>query len=324
MHRLVRTLQPWTRLTLLALTLLVTGCDASNNNQEPTPTLEPPAPGDGFQMAMSTTVEPGSEAWICSVYPIPITETAPVHSVEFIQNEGMHHMTLSTTGVNGPEIEYGLHDCNVLYEQMMDSFTMIFGSQSTDYGDMILPDGIAASLPPDIDIVHEVHFINTTDEPIELYSVVNAYTIPEDEVVAGIWGGQVRDETIHIPANSQHTEWTRCLMNREVDVLFLASHTHDLGVEFTIAPYDGTTVGDVFYRNTDLHDPMIVQYDPPMPLPVGQGFEYTCTWDNPRDEPIEYGTSTLDEMCNLALVHTPMDILAKCEVVETSDGVLWE
>ena len=82
-------------------------------------------------------------------------------------------------------------------------------------------------------------------------------------------------------------------------------------------------MGEVFYRNTDLHDPMIVQYDPPMQLPAGQGFEYTCTWDNPRDEPVEYGTSALNEMCNLALVHTPFSMSAECEVVETSDGVLW-
>jgi hypothetical protein len=28
-------------------------------------------------------------------------------------------------------------------------------------------------------------------------------------------------------------------------------------------------------------------------------------------------------MCNLAVVHTLCDLSAQCEVVETSDGVLW-
>ena len=304
--------------------LLVLGLGCSSTEQESVPSLDPPAQGEGFQMSLDYTVPPGTEAWVCSVYPIPIWEDAPVHSVEFIQNPGMHHMTLSTTGIGGAEIEPGMYDCPDLYEAHMDSFTMIFGSQGDDHDVMTLPDGIAATLPPDITIIHEVHYINTTDEAVDLYSRVNAYTIPEEEVEAGIWGGQVRDETIEIPAESEHTEWTRCVMNRAVDMLFLASHTHDLGVEFTIAPYDGSEVGEVFYRNTDLHDPMIVQYDPPMHLDVGQGFEYTCTWRNPRSEPVVYGTTTLDEMCNLAVVHTPMDILAKCEVVETSDGVLWE
>ncbi|MDP6934647.1 MAG: hypothetical protein QGG40_17125, partial [Myxococcota bacterium] len=121
-----------------------------------------------------------------------------------------------------------------------------------------------------------------------------------------------------------HTEWTRCLMNEDVDVLFLASHTHQLGVEFTIAPYDGETVGEVFYRNTDWHDPMIVQYETPMPVAAGTGFEYTCTWQNDSAEEINYGLTSLDEMCNMTMVHTPFSMSAQCEVVESSDGELWE
>jgi len=108
-----------------------------------------------------------------------------------------------------------------------------------------------------------------------------------------------------------------------VEVLFLASHTHELGIEFTVAPFDGTTTGDIFYTNDDWHDPKIIQYDPPLVIPAGQGFEYACTWRNDRDEDVSYGLESTDEMCNLAIVHTPMDLNALCEVVETSDGVLW-
>ena len=39
---------------------------------------------------------------------------------------------------------------------------------------------------------------------------------------------------------------------------------------------------------------------------------------------ITYGLTAEDEMCNLAIVHTPFDPTASCVVVETSDGVLWE
>ncbi len=69
--------------------------------------------------------------------------------------------------------------------------------------------------------------------------------------------------------------------------------------------------------------PKITQYDPPMVVPAGTGFEYSRTWNNWRDEPVSYVLTSEDEMCNLAIVHTPSNRSARCEVVETSDGVLW-
>ena len=310
---------------ILALALPVAACSTDDDQapQWPEPTLEPPAPGTGFQMALEYTVQPGEEIWVCNVFPIPIEDPASVYSVEFEQTPGMHHMTISSTGFDPPEVEYGLRDCEPIYEELMDNVVAVFGSQGASHDVMNLPQGVAATLPNNLDIIHEMHFVNVTDEPVTVFSRVNAYTMDAADVEQGIWGGQVRDENINIPAGSTHTEWSRCVFNRDVEVLFLASHTHGLGDQFTVAPFDGTTVGEVFYVNDDLHDPKIVQYEEPMVIPAGQGFEWTCTWSNPNDFPVTYGLTTADEMCNLAVVHTPFDPSAQCEVVETSDGVLW-
>ena len=87
---------------------------------------------------------------------------------------------------------------------------------------------------------------------------------------------------------------------------------------------DGTESGEVFYTNDDWHNPKIVKYDTPITVPAGTGFEYSCTWKNPNDFPITYGLTSEDEMCNLTYIHTPYSMSAKCDVVESSDGVLWE
>ena len=308
---------------LVLLSMFTAACVSPEGEPVDESFVEPPPEGEGFQFSMDAVAPAGSEVWLCEVYPIPVDVLSPVNSVYFKQNPGMHHMTLSTTGFNGPEVEYGTYDCEELYGEQMDEFTMFFGSQAAE-DTMQLPEGVVANLPPNIDIIHEVHYVNTSDEDVALYSRVNAYTIDSSDVEMGIWGGQVRDEHIEIPAEAEHTEWTRCVMNTEVDVHFLASHTHQLGIEFTIAPFDGSETGEVFYRNTDWHDPKIVQYDPPIHLAEGTGFEYSCTWSNPGSEPVSYGLTSLDEMCNLAIVHTPELMSARCEVVETSDGVLWE
>ncbi len=314
-------------MVVVILLSLLTGCNnAAEDDTGGVVPLTPPPAGQGFQLSMETRVEAFSEAWDCAVYPMPVDTIQNVNWVEFQQNAGMHHMTLSTALVpEGVGKEAGIYPCDDVYQgDFMNNQTMFFGNQGDADGTLHLPPGVAATLPATIDVVHEVHYVNASDQPIELYSRINAWTIPESEVTSGIWGGSVRDEHINIPAEATaHTEWSRCVMNRDVEVLFLASHTHRRGVEFAIAPFDGETTGDVFYRNDDWHDPKIVQYDPPLIVPEGTGFEFSCTWKNEDAFAVNYGLNAEDEMCNMAIVHTPFDITAWCDVVETSDGVLW-
>ena len=289
--------------------------------------LEPPPEGKGFQVTMEATVPPFTEVWICDVYALPTDEVANVNYVEVQQTPGTHHLTLSTLSLSGGGgFAPGRYDCNDLYGDIsvMEDQVMFYGNQGDAEHSMQMPEGVAAMIPPGLEVIHEMHYVNATDKEIDLYSRLNGWTIPGSDVVDGVWGGSVRDETIEIPPNSTKTEWSRCVFNRDVEVLFLASHTHEKGINFTIAPFDGETTGDVFYTNDDWHTPKIVQYEPPLVVPKGEGFEWSCTWKNTTDKTVNYGPNSTDEMCNLAVVHTPMDMTALCEVVETSDGVLWK
>lgn len=305
------------------------GGDEGPGEPEPEPVvpLEPPPEGEGFQIEMTAVAPAGEEVWICKVGPMPNTEVANVSWVEVQQNPGTHHLTLSTLGLTGGgKLPHGTYDCNDLYgdKSLMEDQIMFYGNQGVGEETMHLPDGVAATFPPGLDLIHELHYVNPTFEDVELYSRVNAHTIPSEKVVDGIWGGSVRDEHINIPAGAdEYTEWSRCVMNRDVTILFLASHTHELGVSFKIRPFDGDKAGEVIYENNDWHVPQIVQYEEGIEVPKGQGFEWSCTWKNPHDRLVEYGLEATDEMCNLAVVFKPFDPAALCEVVETSDGVLW-
>lgn len=319
------------RLTAALLCLAACSGEEAKDSPAALPALDPPAAGEGFQLSMTgMVVEPYTEVWLCDVYPLPEGAagdnlTANVNRIEFLQTPDLHHVTISTPGLTPGLIPYGRYNCQDLYSDasLMETMVMMFGGAGDATGEMRLPEGVAAQLPPNLDVIHEVHYVNTTDQPVDLYSWLNGYTLDDAEVVDGIWGGSVRDEYINIPASTTHTEWSRCVFNRDVEVQFLASHSHARGVSFTIAPFDGAATGDIFYENTDWHSPMIVQYDPPLVVPQGQGFEWACTWRNDSDAEVHYGLTADDEMCNLAVVHTPFDVSAECTVVETSDGVLW-
>ena len=288
------------------------------------PVLEPPPSGAGFQVSMLGKAPAFSEVWLCEVYALPTTDPSAVNWVDYLQNAGTHHMTLSTTAMSETPIEPGSYDCADLYADttLMQDVVMMFGTQGEPEGRLQLPEGVAANLPAGIQLLHEVHYVNTTAEDVDIYSYLNGWTIPQDEVVSGIWGGSVRDEHINIPPASTHTEWSRCVMNEDVEVQFLASHTHARGKNFTIAPFDGTTTGEIFFANDDWHSPLITQYNPGRVVPAGQGFEFGCTWENTGDTPVTYGLTSEDEMCNMAIVFTPFSTSAECEVVETSDGVI--
>ena len=319
-----------TRTLVMALMLVSCGekdgTDTSESTSEGRPVLPAPEAGDGFQMALYGTAPAFEEVWLCEVYPLPVDEITAVQWIEYNQNEGTHHFTLSALGFERGLVPYGTYDCNDLYsdDELMQEAIMVFGGQGEGTGEMHLPDGTVANLPPTIDVLHEIHYVNPTPDEVEIYSEINAYTVPQDAVENSVWGGSVRDEYINIPAGEEHTEWTRCVFNEDVEVLFLAAHQHGLGTEFTIAPFDGETVGEVFFTNDDWHTPKITQYTPPMVVPAGQGFEWTCTWKNTTDEMVVYGNESTDEMCNMSVVHTPFSMTAACEVVESSDGVLWD
>ena len=337
--------------TALLLSCFLWACDSEDATSEPAPTtpsstadtwsasdtgtspsaapisyLEPPPAGEGFQISMDAEAPPGTEIWVCDVKPMPNDVAVAVNRVELQQTEGTHHLTLSTLGLTpNAEVPPGRYDCNDLYgdKSLMEDQIMFYGHQGAAEDTMLLPEGVAATIPPGLMMIHEMHYVNVTDKPVAVFSRLNAWTMPIADVTSGIWGGSIRDEHINIPAQSTHTEWSRCVMNEDVEVHFVASHTHEKAIEFTVARFDGETTGEIFYRNDDWHVPKIVQYEEPMVLKKGEGFEWACTWHNTTDETVQYGSNATDEMCNLSIVHTPFSMSALCEVVETSDGVLW-
>lgn len=310
---------------IIALGMLTSGC-TEDPVETPLPSLPIPALGEGMQFTLDVVAPPNEELWKCHVYPLDTSDFIYVNSVESIQNEGMHHMTISAIDFRlGVEIEEGWYDCAELYEEYMGSFVMVYGAGvSAAHESLTLPEGVVAAIPPGVSLMHEVHYVNVSEKEEALFSRVNAYTIPLEDVTDYIFGGSIRDETIHLPPQETTSEWTRCVMNKDIDLHFMASHTHALGIEFTAALFDGENTGEVFYKNNDWHDPYIQKFETPIHIPAGQGFEYKCTWNNPTNEVIGYGSTAAHEMCNLTIVHTPGDQDIECKVVETSDGVLWE
>lgn len=309
------------RTTRIAFVLLLTACssdpvDPPVDDSE----LSPPASGEGIQLEHRVIVEPGQEVWSCRVSQLDSDDAMFINHVESVQNDAMHHMDLMAIALAAPDLAPGDYGCNEVYAQypqLMDQGITVYASQQSAQ-EVVLPERTAAMLPPRTLLMHEIHFVNPTDEAVEAYSLINAYAYPAGMVSETIWGGAVRDLEINIPANAHdHVEWTRCVMNDDVDVLFLSTHTHVLGDRTVIRSFDGTTVGDVLYENTDWHAPPLKDMThTPVHVPAGTGFELECHFNNPSPDPVTWGFLATDEMCQIALVYTPGDSSRACEIVE--------
>jgi len=103
----------------------------------------------------------------------------------------------------------------------MDDGIILYASQKAE-DTVQLPPGVVAEVPAQTPFLFEVHYVNTSDEDVEVNSYVNAYTIWPEQVTNSIWGGPVRDRHINIPPmTDNHIEWTRCVMNADVEVVFM-------------------------------------------------------------------------------------------------------
>ncbi len=281
----------------------------------------PERAGASLQLEHRILVNPGEEAWSCKVSTLPTTDWTHINAVDSVQNDSMHHMDLMAIQLAAPDLLPGEYDCNDVYARypaLMDNGITIYASQQAEQA-VLLPPATSAMLPPATLVMHEIHFVNPTDEPVEAFSVLQAHVVSGDTIRDTIWGGAVRDLDIAIPASARgHIEWTRCVMTEDIDVLFLSSHTHALAERTIIRSFDGTTVGPVLYENTDWHAPPLQDMTAtPMRVPAGAGFELECHYNNPTAEEVRWGFSAAEEMCQIALVYTPGESQRICEIVDS-------
>jgi hypothetical protein len=284
--------------------------------------LPPPAAAQGFQLAMDVVSPPHGETWKCQIGRLPGDGAQAVGRVEHKQASAVHHMDVSVLmTTRAAQLEPGVYDCAQLYREYPDLMEqpILYASQVAETK-IQLPPGVAASLPPNLTVMYELHHVNAGDREVKLWSRVNAYTMDFADVKQTIWGGVMRDTKLDIPPRSEHTEWTRCVFDEDVDVLFLSTHTHQLGRRATLRFFDGERAGSVVLENDDWANPILKPFtDAPLHVKKGQGFELTCAFKNDGETSVHWGLTAADEMCQFAYVFVPGKPSITCRPVAASD-----
>jgi Copper type II ascorbate-dependent monooxygenase, C-terminal domain len=278
--------------------------------------LDPPAPGTGFQVSLTTKIPAGEEHEYCRFVKAP-ESWAVRDEVRF--SPGSHHVLLystpyaaiPTTKEDGTPLVVdanGVFDCTEGATNGIRVSAVTGGSQNRN-GDSILkfPEGVAVKTTPILLI--NAHYINATDNALEPTAAINVYTVDQSKVQ--VEGGMLflYQPFIHVPSMGKSTARWSCPVNSNIKVANLQSHMHARGVGYKaeLVSANGQT-RSMLYETSNWESVPTKNY-PGIGLEVAKGsrFDYQCNYDNTQAREVFQGAKASDEMCMLIGSYYPRD-----------------
>jgi hypothetical protein len=248
------------------------------------------------------TVAPGEEQTRCVIKKLPNDHALHFDRIETTLGPGSHHLILYR--VTGTEEKPTPYDCEP-FTDLLDTETsvpLMIAQQKKD--GLELPPGIGIPLDAGQLVRIEMHYINTTSSPVEIQAKATFHEMVEADLMAEADFLFFSNADVKIPPLSEHTAGPQFLaVPPELDgVKFLSftGHVHRLGTGFTIAAADGPDGPDTMVYDPEgfsWSEPPTVRHDPPVTLPPGGGFRFSCSWNNTTPNEITFGDSANDEMC---------------------------
>ncbi|MFI5306334.1 MAG: hypothetical protein ACHQ53_03215, partial [Polyangiales bacterium] len=141
--------------------------DASGN-------LIAPAADEGFQIKTSTfTLNPGDEVYNCFHAAVPSSAVFPVGEWDAQMSPGSHHFILYRAGADStPDRTLTSPGCTSGFGGSTWLYT-----QGAPRGHLPFPDGVAMELAAGERIIFDMHYINTTNAPIQASVTLNVYKV---------------------------------------------------------------------------------------------------------------------------------------------------
>ena len=280
------------RSTWLALALVACGNDPTPGGQAQV--LAPPAPGQGFQIAIPDfSVAPGEERQNCFFLSFPGNpgDTTWINRFVVSQNQGTHHMNIFRVktrqklwGNPGDVVSNG--EC--FNSGNWADWPLVINSQDGKrVFDWTLPEDVGEKFEGGELLMLQTHYVNATNQypPTGFGRVfVNFYSVPtapKNEL------GTFFATNQHIrvcPGQVNAVYEARCMFpSSGIKIVAANGHFHSRGVEFKMFPVDPHgNVGDLFYDSHDWNDPPMMR-DLSVDIPMNGGIDWSCTFSAPPD-----------------------------------------
>ncbi len=290
---------------VLPLALLATiGCGADGDDNQP-----PPA-GEVYSLRYGPiTVLPGKENTQCVNLRLSNTSEIKVHQMRNLLSGGSHHLIVYKDDDPASIEKATPYDCDpftgALNLSGMAAPVMI--TQKAE-DTLTLPDRVAYTFAPNQMIRIEMHFINSTDAPIEVSATSEFHSVPESAIDHEANVLFIGTPDINIPAGAMmdvRAYFTPSRAQLDLDgakIFAITGHTHKHGRNVTIstATSQGGPRTSVYAPGRfDWSEPETSVHEPEFSLPDGlqAGFEITCSYHNTSSQTVRFGESANDEMC---------------------------
>ena len=260
-------------------------------------TLDPPATGQGFQLAAAPfDVPSGAEVQRCYFFTVPGTGTDPVWISRTVaaQNPGSHHLNVfrvktveALDGKDGDVVDGG--EC--WRSANWATWPLVTNSQESTAGhnvvDWALPDGVAHRFVPGEKLMLQTHYVNaaTQHTPGRGKALINFHRYPGAGTPMELGTVFATNQNIRVcPGDTNRAFSTTCKFAKTpVTIIAANGHFHSRGSRFEIGAVDATNtqIGPMFYTSTTWDEPPFSR-DLGIVVPALGGIDYTCSYNYQR------------------------------------------
>ncbi len=319
------------KIRFLAPLFLLTACSSSNSDDNAStdagaaadaadvacaeePCLDEPSLG--FQIrSTGTDINAGQDVEYCEVARLPGTadDIYYVTRFETKMTLGSHHLIVGA-------VQEGSEDGLVVGDRFNcigpslpnggDALLAVTGAQrpydSTEY-----PTGIGRVYRGGQFLILNYHYLNATDAIIDARTAVNFHLGEESDIehIAGSMG--FYNFFINTPAGQSASFTKSCTFEEDAMVFQLSRHTHRWGTDFPVYYKGGDKDGELIYNSPSYED-TDHNFDEPILVKAGEGFEWTCNYTNDTNGSLGFGIKASDEMCILfGAIYDPVTLQPK-------------
>jgi hypothetical protein len=242
--------------------------------------------------------DPDSEILQCHYFKLPNDAAAEVARIKVQFPQGSHHVHVYHAAVDVPD---HVENCtNIDWT----TWSLVVGVQTSPI-DWQLPDGVTVPIAPHEQLMVQVHWLNTTPEPIDREIDVSLYPTDKSTAHLGVVFGVAKDVYM-VPGQSKSVGGF-CPIPAGVNLTAMMGHFHARGTHYSVdLRKSGEATGQTVYEAADEQTFEFKRYDlPPVPQP-GQGLVFQCDFSNTTDGVITWGANTVtQEHCNMAAYYYP-------------------
>lgn len=254
--------------------------------------------GHGWQSLIQAHwhVPANSETYLCARVTVP--NDVALHEFHSLSPPGTHHSLLSLA--RGTVARDGVTQCDATTNAPNGLFAAGVGTN-----DFALPDGLAIRVRAGEQLLLNLHLFNSSDQPLEGTSGTLVRTLPDEQVQQSVEVVLAGTFNLEIPPGRNIEQSGSCTMVDDFTLVAVSAHMHKHGVHMKVvaeSSLDGTVVlhdGDYSF------DSQLIYPIEPVHMKRGDLVKVLCTYDNLTDSTLQFGTSTLDEMCFSELFRYP-------------------